>query len=166
MGKVKNKKIAFLDRDGVISKKAEEHHYIVRVEDFVFNDGIFELLQYLSARDYELVIITNQRGIARGLFSEEKMNEIHDYMKSVLLEHNIKLLDILYCPHENNTCECRKPKDGMLREAIELYKFDKAQSLLISDSIDDVYMGEQFGLGKSIFVQSDKPSEAMSHLQK
>ncbi|MBI5078286.1 MAG: HAD-IIIA family hydrolase [Candidatus Yonathbacteria bacterium] len=162
----KSKKIAFLDRDGVINKKAEEHYYITRVEDFIFNEGIFGVVSKLKNEGFEFIVITNQRGVARGLYTEETVRKIHRHMKDEFYKKGIEILDILYCPHENNTCECRKPKDGMLREAMELYKFDKTQSLLISDSVDDVYMGEQFGLGKSIFVQPNKPSEAMIHLQK
>lgn len=166
MEKIKNKKIVFLDRDGVINKKADEHCYITEVENFIFNDGIFDVCSKLKDQDFEFIVITNQRGVARGLYSEEKLIEIHEYMKDKFHKHGIKILDVFYCPHNKDVCDCRKPKDGMLRQACLRYNIDLHGSVLISDSNEDVQMGNNFGIGKNILVQSNKPSEAMGHLQK
>lgn len=149
------KKIVFLDRDGVINKKADEHCYITEVKDFVFNDGIFNVCSKFKEKGFEFIVITNQRGIARGLYSEEKLLEVHVYMKEQFYKHKIEILDIFYCPHENNMCNCRKPKDGMLKNACSKYNIDISNSILISDSKLDVSMGEKFGIGKNIFIESD-----------
>lgn len=156
MKKKLSKKIVFLDRDGVINKKADEHCYILKVEDFVFNDGIFEVVSKLQNEGFEFVVITNQRGISRGLISEDELYEIHQFMKNEFYKNGIEMLDIFYCPHGSDSCDCRKPKDGMLRQACSKYEIDLPNSILISDSRDDVEMGIKFGIGKNIFVESDK----------
>lgn len=157
-------KVAFLDRDGVINKKAEEHGYITRKEDFIFNEGIFEVCHQLQKRGFELVTITNQRGIARGLYTEETLGEIHGYMKEEFKRQGITIMDIFYCPHEEGVCDCRKPKDGMLRKALVCYPISLAESILISDSLEDVEMGRIFGIGTVLFVSSDHPEEALQQL--
>jgi len=154
-----SRKIAFIDRDGVINKKAPEHHYITSIDTFVFNKGIFGVLESLKKEGFEFIIITNQRGVARNLIKEETLHKIHDYMLSKFSEKNIDILDVLYCPHNNNECECRKPKPGLLEKACSKYKIDIAQSILISDSYDDVKMGNKFGLKKSYLVPVDKPEK-------
>ncbi len=156
MEKPNSRKIVFLDRDGVINKKADEHCYITRIEDFIFNEGIFELCVLLKNQGFEFIVITNQRGVARGLYTEEMLEGIHSYMRQEFLKNGIALLDVFYCPHENNVCDCRKPKDGMLKKAFSKYDIDISKSILISDSKSDVFMGEKFGVGKNIFVDSDK----------
>ncbi len=150
------KKIAFLDRDGVINKKQSEGDYVTAVHRFEFNSGIFELLRKLSGKGFEFIIITNQRGIARGFYSEADLKNIHDHMQTEFKKQGIDLLDIFYCPHEEGQCSCRKPKPGLLEQAARKYDINLAESILISDSRKDVEMGEKFGIGKNIFVETDK----------
>ena len=149
------KKIAFLDRDGVINRKALPQEYITKVSDFVFNDGIFELFSNLEKQGYECIIITNQRGIARKKLSEIDLHSIHAFMLEELARRNITVLDVFYCPHDLNSCECRKPAAGMLIKAHEKYQIDTANSILISDSPEDVIMGEKFGIGTNYLIQTD-----------
>jgi D-glycero-D-manno-heptose 1,7-bisphosphate phosphatase len=139
-------KVAFLDRDGVINRKAEEHHYITKKEDFIFNEGIFEVAKVLLGNGFNLIVITNQRGIARGIYSEEDLKSIHDFMIEGFNSNGISILDIFYCPHNSGECECRKPKPGMLKAACEKYNIDLATSVL---------MGKVFGVGKNILVPSE-----------
>ena len=153
------KKIAFLDRDGVINRKAPEHQYIEKVDDFILNEGIISVLHFLQKEGYEFIVITNQRGVARGLYSLETLKKIHDHMQTILNHNNIRILGVFFCPHENNTCDCRKPKPGMLRDSCKLYELDLNESLLISDSEEDVAMGKKFGIGSNYLVTSDKPEE-------
>lgn len=150
------KKIAFIDRDGVINRKAEEHHYITQVKDFILNNGIFEVLRRLSDRGFEIIVLTNQRGIARNMMSEEDLSLIHAHMVRMFKEGNIEILDIFYCPHHENSCECRKPKPGLIHSANMKYEIDLGASILISDSEEDVNMGKMLGLLHSIFVPADR----------
>ncbi len=148
-------KIAFFDRDGVINKKAEEHHYITRVEDFVFNKSIFQLFHKLKKLGFEFIVITNQRGVARGLYTEQDLKNIHDHMCQKLTEQGITLLDIFYCPHDIGQCDCRKPQPGLLEQACKKYTIDLSKSALISDSKGEIEMGKLFGIKKSIYIESD-----------
>lgn len=149
------KNIVFLDRDGVINKKAADHHYISRVEDFMLNDGIFDLLSQYNQDGFEFIVITNQRGIARGLFTENDLDSIHKHMAKLFFDNGIKILDIFYCPHNIDSCECRKPKPGLLQQAVEKYDINLEHSILISDSLEDAEMGEHFGIGENIYVKTD-----------
>lgn len=151
-----NKKIAFIDRDGVINKKAPDHSYITNVDSFVFNEGVFGVLNTLLKNGFELIIITNQRGVARGLMSEQELRDLHLYMLKILKEHGITVLDVLYCPHEKDQCDCRKPKPGLLKQACAKYSVNLQDSILISDSIEDVEMGKKFGI-KSFLIPVDSP---------
>lgn len=150
------KKIAFLDRDGVINKKAGDHCYITKKEDFIFNEGIFELLEKLRDSGFEFIVITNQRGVFRGMYSEYDLRDIHSFMSEELKKKNISLLDIFYCPHDNNVCNCRKPKPGMLKMACDKYDIDLRGSIFITDSENELRMGDEFGIGKTYLIESDK----------
>jgi len=155
MTKNKGKKILFLDRDGVINKKAAEHEYVTRVEDFIFNEGIFQILENYKKNGYEFIVITNQRGVARGKLKESDLSNIHSHMISVLQSKNIEVLDIFYCPHENGACSCRKPSPGMIVMALDKYNINIKESALISDSLEDIRMGRDVGIGKNILLKTD-----------
>lgn len=154
---IKLKKILFIDRDGVINKNAAEHEYITQVKDFHFNPGIFKLLKSYQDKNFEIIVITNQRGVARKMLSFKKLTDIHEYMKMRLARCGIKIFDIFVCPHQNNACNCRKPKPGLLMRACKRYKIDLSKSILISDSYKDVLMGKNFGIKRSYLVKRDKP---------
>lgn len=158
-------RIAFLDRDGVINKNAPEHEYITRVEDFIFNPGIFAVLKSLAARGFEFVVLTNQRGIARGLVSVETVEKIHSYMKDELARHSVTMLDIFVCPHDNGVCTCRKPLPGLLEQACSKYEIDVPGSIFITDSKAEIDMGNTFGIGQSILVPKDHPETALEALR-
>lgn len=158
------KKIVFLDRDGVINKKAEEHAYITSVEDFIFNEGIIELCTHLQAEGFEFIVITNQRGVARGHLTHKDLLKIHDYMCSVFNQHGIDILAVYYCPHEIGECVCRKPAPGMLIQATQEFDIDVSKSILISDSKEDIVMGKAFGVGYQLFVPSDEVSTLFTTL--
>lgn len=160
------KKIVFLDRDGVINKKAADHHYITSWKDFIFNEGIFNICNFLKGQGFEFIVITNQRGVARQLVSQEILEDIHEQMVTEFEKRDIKILDVFYCPHDYGECTCRKPFPGMLEKATEKYSINKELSILISDSHEDITMGQDFGVGENIFVHSDKPEEAFSFFKK
>ena len=155
--KSKHKKIAFIDRDGVINKKPAEQHYVLNINEFIINDGIFSLLEILKADGFEFIIVTNQRGIARGLFNHNDLQKIHNFMQNKFADRNINILDIFYCPHSHNECNCRKPSPGLLNQACQKYEIDIKQSILISDTEDDIKMGKEFGLKASFLIPVDQP---------
>jgi len=155
----KNKiKVAFLDRDGVINKNAKPHEYITKIKDFKFNKRIFELLTTLLNNDFKIIIITNQRGIARKKLTAKKLESIHNYMIKEFKKKKISILDIFYCPHNENECDCRKPKPGLLIQASKKYNIDLSLSILISDSPKDIEMGKKFDIKNNYLIKQDKPS--------
>jgi D-glycero-D-manno-heptose 1,7-bisphosphate phosphatase len=161
-----NKKIAFIDRDGVINKKAPEHQYITKINDFIFNQGIFELLLLLKKRNFEIIIITNQRGLARKILSLAELTKIHEYLIEKLKEKDIKILDLFYCPHEINSCDCRKPRPGMIKLALAKYNIDLARSIIISDSKEESQMAEELGIKNFFLVPADNLSGLFEKINK
>lgn len=152
-------KVAFLDRDGVINK---EINYLNKIRDFEYTVNCIEGLLLLISKGYEIVIITNQAGIAKGIFSLQDYNRLTDWMLSNLLTYGIRILECVYCPHHpdgiveeySKDCKCRKPKSGMIDYAICKYKVDLESSILIGDKISDIQAGQNAGLNNLFLVSS------------
>jgi len=145
-------KAAFLDRDGVINV---DHGYVSRVEDFEFQEGIFELLEILQNMGFVLFVVTNQSGIARGYYSLEDFLNLSEYMLSELKNRGVEIKEIAYCPHHpdiTGECECRKPKPGMILDLASRYGIDLKSSILIGDKQSDIDAGKNAGLGKTYLV--------------
>jgi D-glycero-D-manno-heptose 1,7-bisphosphate phosphatase len=131
----------FLDRDGVINTKPKEHDYIKSVKEFRFLPQVKEAIRRLSKTDYNLIILTNQRGISRGVFSEEDLSNIHQHMLLELEKSGGRIDSIYFCPHSENTCNCRKPLPGMLDKAAKDYSLNLEKSWMIGDSNSDIECG-------------------------
>ena len=97
-------KAIFLDRDGVINSDVG-HYYIYKLEDFIINKGIVNSLKRFQESGYKLLIISNQGGVAKGIYSCDDVNKIHVYLKEKLAEHGVFLQEIYYCPHHESICE-------------------------------------------------------------
>lgn len=153
---------AFIDRDGVLN---EERAFVHRIEDFVFLPGAIEGLRALQAAGYLLVVITNQSGIARGLYSEAEYQALTAQMCERLQAAGIRLDAVQYCPHLADApleryrvdCDCRKPKPGMLKRAIDALDIDPAASFLVGDRLSDIEAGRAAGLGRCILVRTGYP---------
>jgi len=139
-------KAVFLDRDGVIN--IERGDYTWRIEDFKFNESIFEFLKALQKKGYLFIIITNQGGIARGKYTHEDVIKLHKFMFNEFTDNDIEITDLYYCPHHSNVekCLCRKPDSLMIEKAIARYNIDIEKSYFIGDSERDVIAGEKAGL--------------------
>lgn len=159
---------AFVDRDGVIN---EERAFVHRPEDFVFLPGATGALRLLQEAGYRLVVVTNQSGIARGLYTEADYLALTAHMRSDLKASGIHLDAVQYCPHLPDApvaryrmeCECRKPKPGMLLEAIEALDIDPPASLLVGDRLSDVQAARAARVGRCYLVRSgyELPAEAV-----
>ncbi len=136
-------KAIFLDRDGVINSDIG-HYYIYKIEDFVINDGIITSLKKFQEAGYKLFIISNQGGVAKGIYSCEDVDKVHTYLEYRLEEHGVFLEEIYYCPHHESAanCSCRKPSPFMINMAIEKYGIDVKKSYLIGDSKRDIEAAE------------------------
>src|SRR5437764_1430871 len=110
------RKAAFLDRDGVINQKAPEGAYITRWEDVKFLPGVDEAIAQLNRAKWLVIIISNQRCVARGLISISELEALHRRMSDWLVARGATIDAIYYCPHEKTDppCDCRKPAPGML----------------------------------------------------
>jgi D-glycero-D-manno-heptose 1,7-bisphosphate phosphatase len=145
-------KTIFLDRDGVINK---EVNYLHKIDDFEFIDGIIDACLHLQKLDYQLIIITNQSGIARGYYSENDYQLITKWMLKQFKEKGITILDIFHCPHgPDSTCDCRKPKPGMFLKAKSKYNIDMTKSWMIGDKEVDIQAANAAGIQNTILVRS------------
>ncbi len=157
--KQKNKAV-FLDRDGVINI---DKSYLYKKEDFIFCDGIFELLKYVTKLGYELFIITNQSGIARGYYNEDDFQKLTLWMLKEFEKKDIKIKKVYYCPHlPEDGCECRKPKPKMIQDAIKEFDLNPKNSWMIGDKSSDIEAAKNAGVKNSILIsaQNKKKSSA------
>jgi|SaaInlLV_10m_DNA_2_1039722.scaffolds.fasta_scaffold26702_2 D-glycero-D-manno-heptose 1,7-bisphosphate phosphatase len=146
------KKAIFLDRDGVINK---EKNYLYKKEDFEFIDGVFEACKYFQEVGYQLIVVTNQSGISRGYYQEEDFHKITEWMLEQFESQSIKILDVFFCPHgPESTCNCRKPKPGMLLEAKEKYNIDMQYSWMIGDKEADIGAANAAEVKNTILVKT------------
>lgn len=133
----------FLDRDGTIARDVP---YCSRPEDFELLPGAAEGIKLLNEHVFKVVVVTNQSGIARGYFTEESLAQIHDKMGRELAKHGAHVDAIYYCPHHpDDSCECRKPKLGMLLQAASDWDIALGQSYVIGDAGADIDMGRNAG---------------------
>ena len=148
---VQNKAL-FIGRDGTINI---EKHYVYKKEDFVFMPGIFDLLKHFTDNGYLIFIITNQSGIARGFYSEEDYNRLTSWMLNEFELKGIKITKVYHCPHHpdiTGPCNCRKPKPGMILQAIKEFNINPSVSVLIGDKKSDILAGENAGIGENHFI--------------
>jgi D-glycero-D-manno-heptose 1,7-bisphosphate phosphatase len=139
-------KAVFLDRDGVINQKPKEGEYITSWEDFHILPGVAEGIALLKGAGYMVVVVTNQRSVAKGLLSVADLEKIHEQMSEALLRASAKLDGIYYCPHDYEpACNCRKPAPGMLLEAAQRHGIDLRSSWIVGDSEIDMQAGKSAG---------------------
>lgn len=147
-------KAFFLDRDGVINI---DKGYIHKSEDVEFVDGVFVFLRYLISQGYILIVVTNQAGIARGMYKSEDVESLHRFMSEKLKEEGVEITEFYHCPHHpefTGECDCRKPEAGMLLAAKEKYDINMSESMIIGDKRSDMQAGRNAGLKKCILLSS------------
>jgi D-glycero-D-manno-heptose 1,7-bisphosphate phosphatase len=145
-------KAIFLDRDGVINK---EKNYLYKKEDFEFIDGVFDACKYFQKLGYQLIVVTNQSGIARGYYQEEDFHNLTQWMLGQFTNQGLRILDVFFCPHgPESTCSCRKPKPGMFIEARGKYNIDMKNSWMIGDKEADVRAANAAGIENTILVKT------------
>jgi len=155
------KKAIFLDRDGVINFKLPEDRYVTDMSDFGLIPGVVEGLSILKDLGFLLVVITNQRGIARGFMTEMDLAEVHESMLAELEAQGVRIDGIYYCPHdESEGCDCRKPEPGMVLAASRDLGIDLSRSFMVGDSPSDVAAGRRAGvMTVRISTETDKDAD-------
>lgn len=155
---------AFLDRDGVINL---DHGYVHRWEEFDFVPGAVEALRRLQAAGHALVIVTNQSGVARGLYEEADVLALGERLREHLGGEGIQLDAIEYCPHlpagtvpaYTVDCDCRKPAPGMILRAAGRLGIDLARSMMVGDKPSDIEAAHRAGVGQAFLVATDGVGE-------
>ncbi len=152
------KKIIYLDRDGVIN---EDFGYVSKVENFKFVDGVFEACRIFIELGYEIIIVTNQSGIGRGYYSLEDFQILTNYMLDEFRKQNIDILKVYFCPHAPEVnCECRKPKDGMILQSLNDFSIDLKNSWLVGDKISDIECAKNGNIANKILIDEEKVSNS------
>ncbi len=149
---MKNKAI-FLDRDGVINV---ERGYTHRLEDFVILPDLIEVLQLFQKKGYLLIIVSNQSGIAKKLYTQAEVEILHHYLVGELSKNNVALSEIYYCVHHSDVsrCICRKPDSLFVEKGLARFDIDAARSYFIGDKERDVEAGEKAGV-KGILIEAN-----------
>ena len=149
-------KAAFFDRDGVLNV---DKSYLYKIEDLEWIDGAKEALAYLTQHGYIVFVVTNQSGIARGYYTVDDMNKLHEFMAQQVAAAGGKIEKFYYCPHLPEgkiaeyavECDCRKPQPGLILRAFEEYEIDKDAAFLIGDKPRDVESAEAAGIKGFLF---------------
>ena len=149
---MKNKAI-FLDRDGVINV---ERGYTNRLEDFVILPDLIEVLQLLQKKGYLLIIVSNQSGIAKELYTQVEVEILHKYLLAEFTKNNVTLSEVYYCVHHSDIsrCICRKPDSLFVEKGLARFDIDPSKSYFIGDKERDVEAGEKAGV-KGILIDAN-----------
>ncbi|MCS7204560.1 MAG: HAD family hydrolase [Leptospiraceae bacterium] len=153
-------KVIFFDRDNTLNY---DPGYLSDPDGVYLLPYVVEGLKILQKLNFQFIIITNQSGIGRGYFTEETLFKINQKLLSLLSKEGIDFLNIFYCPHtEKDNCSCRKPKPGLIHQALSLYpEIDLQQSWIIGDRISDIKTGESLSI-KGILIDSSLQPDGTS----
>ena len=155
----------FLDRDGVINVKAPEGQYITRWEEFQFLPDVADAIAHLNRAQFSVIVVSNQRGVAKGLMTVDALEEIHRRMLAELAASSARIDAIYYCPHDvDAACACRKPAPGMLLQAARNHNIDLPNSWMVGDSDSDLLAGKNAGCRTVRIIRSGASTEVVSDL--
>jgi D-glycero-D-manno-heptose 1,7-bisphosphate phosphatase len=154
-------KAILLDRDGIIN--LERGGYTWRMEDFEFVEGLVKALKRFVKHDYKLIVISNQSGIAKGVYTREDVEKLHAHVQRYMRMNGIEIEEIYYCPHHPDTgkCLCRKPDSLLVEKALARYDIDPLLSYFIGDRERDIQAAEKAGV-KGILIESNTPLIALA----
>ena len=145
----------FLDRDGVLNRKMPEGAYVTDWSQFQWLPGAVEAIARMNRAGMTVIVVSNQRGIALGLFTDDELGVIHHNMRTHLAQHGAQLDAIYYCPHDVGECRCRKPDVGLFEQACKDFPLASADNgVIIGDSLSDIQAGQRMGM-KTIFIQGE-----------
>jgi histidinol-phosphate phosphatase family protein len=148
----------FFDRDGVVNRCPGDS-YVLRREDFHFNDGIFAALAFLKSRGYALVLVTSQQGVGKRLMTREMLDDIHAFMQRELAGHgaDFDAIEACTCLAGDSRCTCRKPSPEMILRTAKNLDLDLAASWLVGDHDRDIQMARNAGVPHTIRIRGTRP---------
>lgn len=149
----------FVDRDGVLNREIGD--YVVHPDFLEPLPHAPQLLHFFKNRGFLIIVITNQGGIAKGLYTHDILKNNHEKLRDYLQKNGAAWDDLFYCPHHptRGHCLCRKPGSLMIERAIALHKIDPAQSLMIGDSERDIVAANAAGV-RGYQIKANEPTDA------
>jgi D-glycero-D-manno-heptose 1,7-bisphosphate phosphatase len=157
------KPIVFLDRDGVINQDSPD--YIKTANEFRFIPNSAEAIALLCKSGFEVILITNQSMIHRGISTLGHLEAIFEKMSAGIQAKGGQIKDIFYCPHgPDEGCACRKPKPGLILQALDRYGIDPATAFMVGDSAKDIGCARNAGVGHALLVLTGNGSQARETL--
>jgi D-glycero-D-manno-heptose 1,7-bisphosphate phosphatase len=145
----------FLDRDGVLNEKMPEGRYVASWAYFHLLPGVPEAISRLNRARLQVVVVSNQRGIALGLYTSADVEAIHFEFQGVLKAYDAQVDGFYFCPHDKRQCNCRKPLPGLFEQAAaEFPAIRAATSAMIGDSLSDIEFGRRLGM-LTLFIEGD-----------
>ena len=150
---IKENKAIFLDRDGVINKKRDD--YVKSINELEIFPDIGEGILNLKKMGFLIIVITNQSIINRKIITVKELEKIHSVIQNNLKENSCSIDRFYFCPHmPNENCNCRKPKSGLLLQAIADFCINSSKSWMIGDCLTDIQAGEKVGC-KTILLKEN-----------
>lgn len=157
----------FLDRDGTIN---EEVGHLGDVERITILAGSANAIRELNQAGFKIVIVTNQAGVARGIFDEDAVRRVNQHLIALLAEDGASIDAAYYCPHHpefgnadyRKNCDCRKPKPGMLQQAADELGIDLENSFIVGDTAKDIIAGKSVGCRAALVLTGHGKSELES----
>ncbi|WDP91260.1 MAG: D-glycero-beta-D-manno-heptose 1,7-bisphosphate 7-phosphatase [Desulfobacter sp.] len=153
----------FLDRDGVINEDSPA--YIKSPEEFHFIPKSPEAVALLNKSGFEVILITNQSAVGRKMITRETLASIFDKMQAGIRAADGRIKDVFFCPHTpDEGCRCRKPRPGLILDAIKKYGIDPAAAAMVGDSAKDIECGRAAGCAKTVLVATGNGPKARQEL--
>ena len=147
-------KALFLDRDGVINESApKDIKYVLSRDSFRLRPAIIPLIRFARAAGYLVVVVTNQRPVSMGILSQAGLDDIHAYMRELLLAEDADVDAVYACTHGFDECECRKPKAGMFFAAARDLDIDLHESVMVGDHDTDIAAGKVAGCKACLLIK-------------
>jgi len=154
-------KYLFIDRDGVVNKDPggwTKTNYVTDWKDFHFVSGTLEALKILKDKGIKVIVASNQGGVNKGLYTKDELSKVNALMLKEIEKAGGAIEEVFYCIHKDeDNCDCRKPKPGMLKMAAEKYGVDPKTTYFIGDAPKDISAGKRMGC-KTVLVLSGKSS--------
>lgn len=155
-------KALFLDRDGVVNV---DGGYVHRIEDFQLVPGVLDLCRQAKEKGYLVIVVTNQSGIGRGMFTEEDFSRLTDHMKSVFHAAGAEIADVFHCPSVDDGHPDRKPNPGLFLKAAAVHGLDMASCISVGDRERDIQAALSAGVGRNfLFSPEEAPTCATARV--
>jgi D-glycero-D-manno-heptose 1,7-bisphosphate phosphatase len=153
---IQNDHTLFLDRDGVINHE-KQNDYIHTWEEFTFYDGVLDAMEIFASKFKRIIIVTNQKGVGKGLTKEEDLKTIHQNMQAAIEKAKGRIDAIYYCTDLDDDSPNRKPQPGMgLQAATQFKDIDLNKAIMVGNTLSDMKFGRNLGVN-TIFLPTTRP---------